>query len=269
MTAIFERVSLAFALCVSLLLPACVGAQPAATPPTAGLTWDSEMKDFTPDAGATNFVFGFAFTNNTKDTIVISGVKPSCGCTAVSTQPLPWSVAPGSNAAISATIDLRGKFGVLMKSITVDSSAGPKALIVKINLPQPPALSTGAGPISDRMRNQLLTQADRQVVFRGDCARCHVEPAKGKMGAELFAAACAICHDTPHRATMVPDLRALNKPTDENYWKVWTMFGKVASLMPGFAQNQGGPLTDAQIDSLAKWLAEGGLTKTAKTAQKQ
>jgi len=85
--------------------------------------------------------------------------------------------------------------------------------------------------------------------------KCHFEPAKGKMSADLYAAACAICHEANPRATMVSNLHALNHPTDYAYWKQWITNGKPGSLMPAFAAQQGGPLTEEQIDSLAKTLA--------------
>lgn len=245
---------------IFVLVTVLVIIAPAFSARAQGLTWDSEMKEFPVKAGATNLEFSFSFTNHSPVPVVITTIKPSCGCTGVRTPPLPWKIEPGGNGVLAATIDLRGKYGTLMKSISVETkNFGPKHLITKIILPDAPA--NGAGPISDRMRNQLLTMADRQVVFRGDCARCHVEPGKDKYGAELYSASCAICHDTPLRATMVPDLRALNKPTDEGYWNIWIRFGKVASLMPGFGKEQNGPLTDKQVESLVKWLADGGLKK--------
>ena len=99
-----------------------------------------------------------------------------------------------------------------------------------------------------------LAMADRQAVFKNDCASCHVAPAVGKKGEQLFAAACSICHEAPHRATMVPDLHALKFTPTKDYWHNWISNGKPGSLMPAFAQAQGGPLTDEQIESLAEYL---------------
>jgi len=108
-----------------------------------------------------------------------------------------------------------------------------------------------------------LALTDRQAVFKGDCAKCHVEPAVGKTGVGLYQAACAICHDSQNRASMVPDLRHLKHPTDREHWIKWTSFGRPGSLMPAFAQSEGGPLTDAQIDSLASYL-DKTITERAK-----
>ena len=55
---------------------------------------------------------------------------------------------------------------------------------------------------------------------------------------------------------MVPNLRALNHPTDREQWKTWVTHGKAGTLMPAFAKAEGGPLTDGQIASLVDYLAE-------------
>src|SRR5206468_12535259 len=96
--------------------------------------------------------------------------------------------------------------------------------------------------------------ADRQTVFKGDCASCHAEKGKGKMGQELYAASCGICHDSAQRATMVPDLRVPRGSRDLSFWQKWIMEGKPGTMMPAFAQLHGGPLTQDQIDSLTVYL---------------
>lgn len=120
----------------------------------------------------------------------------------------------------------------------------------------PPAPTTNA----ERERNLLLAKADRQAVFKGECAKCHAEPALGKTGRELYVAMCGICHDDGHRASVVPDLRALKFMPDAQYWRTWITLGKSGTMMPGFAQAEGGPLTAAQIHSLVIYLGKEFLT---------
>jgi len=166
---------------------------------------------------------------------------------------LPWKVVSGTNGQIPITMNLAGKGGVVFKTITVNTDRGWKVLTVKTTILPPPAT---AMTVADRERNTQLAKADRQAVFKDDCARCHVEPAIGKMGKELFTAACGICHEGEHRATMVPDLHALPHETNAEFWKIWIAHGKVGSLMPAFAQTDGGPLSDQQIASLVDYLAK-------------
>ena len=89
-----------------------------------------------------------------------------------------------------------------------------------------------------------MSKADRQAVFHGECATCHVKPGQGKYGKLLYDADCAICHEGEHRATMVPDLHALKVPTNVEFWQTWISHGKPGSLMPAFSTADGGPLSD-------------------------
>jgi mono/diheme cytochrome c family protein len=109
---------------------------------------------------------------------------------------------------------------------------------------------------ADRQKNQELAKADRQAIFKNDCASCHSEKGKGLFGAALYKADCAICHDAEHRASFVPDIAALNRPPDTNYWLTTIAKGveKPGSLMPAFAQEHGGPLTKEQVDSLVAYM---------------
>ncbi|MDB6121218.1 MAG: hypothetical protein JWQ71_211 [Pedosphaera sp.] len=212
------------------------------------LVWDAVMKELTVTAGQATADFSFCVTNVSDTLVVIDKLNPSCGCTTAKLPSEPWLIAPHTGGHIGITVNLAGKFGTIYKTVTVSSTNAPKTLTVKVNIPENPEMA--------RTRNQEMAKADRQAVFRNDCARCHMEPTKGKEGKELYAAACGICHDAEHRATTVPNLHALNHSTDYNYWKVWITTGKAGSMMPGFAIENGGPLTEAQIASVAKYLSE-------------
>jgi hypothetical protein len=52
----------------------------------------------------------------------------------------------------------------------------------------------------------------------------------------------------------VPDLKNLKHPTNAEHWKKWIASGRVGSMMPAFAKAEGGPLDEAQIDSLVHFL---------------
>jgi mono/diheme cytochrome c family protein len=220
--------------------------------PGSALAWEVETKEYTalPDEWALPFRIGV--TNLAREPVTIYQMRTSCGCTVARLPTLPFTLAPGTNAQLQATMDVRGKFGTVVKTITVESSAGTKLLSLKANLPLP--ASATLAEMNNRSRNQQLAAADRQAVFRGDCAKCHLEPAVGQTGETLYLAACGICHDAEHRASMVPDLLALKTVPTGDYWKQWIETGKTNSLMPAFAKSQGGPLTDAQIESLVGYL---------------
>jgi mono/diheme cytochrome c family protein len=151
-------------------------------------------------------------------------------------------------------MSLAGKSGVVVKTVTVHTDKGSKVLMVKTTIQAPPPDT--AAEAMNRQRNQQIAMTDRQSVFKGDCAKCHVEPLIGKTGKELFTAACGICHEAEHRATMVQDLHQLKVAPNAEYWKFFIVNGKPATLMPAFSQAQGGPLSDAQIATLVDYLVK-------------
>jgi mono/diheme cytochrome c family protein len=125
----------------------------------------------------------------------------------------------------------------------------------------------------ERKAAMLKAAADAQAIFRGDCARCHADKGRNAFGQDLYAADCGICHESSHRESLVPDLHALKQPTDFDYWKTIITLGKPHTMMPAFAAANGGPLSEAQINSLANYLNHTishnlsfGVTNTASAA---
>jgi cytochrome c5 len=225
--------------------PTNVTANPAATP-AHPLVWDAMEKslDVKADDGAAEFVFN---VKNTSDhPVVIDQIRPSCGCTVAEMPSEPWTLAPRASGSFRATIDFRGKTGRVSKALYVNSTAGTQMLGITVNIPEPdPAM---------RLRNQKLAEADRQAVFRGDCAKCHVPPGTAqKTGAELFTTVCGVCHTASSRASMVPDLFEPRELHDAAFWRKWISEGKEQGLMPAFAREKGGPLTREQIESLVQF----------------
>jgi cytochrome c553 len=165
---------------------------------------------------------------------------------------LPWIIPAGTNGQFGLTVNLAGKTGTLFKTVNVKTDKGFKQLILKIII-LPPVIPTQSD--ADRANAMILAKADRQAVFRGDCAACHVKPGNGKYGPTLYAAVCAICHESKNRASMVTDLHNIKTPTNAEFWQTWIAHGKAGSLMPAFSTSDGGPLSDMQISSLAQYLA--------------
>lgn len=213
------------------------------------LHWDSLMKELTPAADAGEAPFIFKVSNPTDQAIVIDHVQTSCGCTVAKLPTQPWVLAPHTNGEISVSVHLAGKSGTIWKTITVFSTNNTqKVLTVKVNLPENPQVM--------RMRNQATAMSNPHAIFEGQCATCHVDKAKGLFGKALYKEACGICHEAEHRASQVPDLHMLPHPTDYAFWKQIISDGKPNTMMPGFSQKKGGPLSDEQIASLAKVLDE-------------
>ncbi|HAV64132.1 MAG TPA: hypothetical protein DCY13_17415 [Verrucomicrobiales bacterium] len=224
-----------------------VNPNPAGT--LTNLLFDQEVKEIKAAPDQFDLDFTFAVTNVSAEPVVVSAVRTSCGCTTANLPPMPWTLAAGDHGSFGIKMDLRGKTGSITKSVMIATDKGNKTIYVRGILPDPSTMTE-----DQRQRNLALARADRQAVFKGECASCHAAPSAGKSGGELYTAACSICHDSTHRNEMVPDLNIAREVRDFEYWKRWIAHGKEGTLMPAFAQEAGGPLNDAQVVSLAHWL---------------
>ena len=257
--------------------PLATESRPSPTIPAdpSALKWDADTKDFNAKPGDVSAPFTFVVTKVSDRDVSITKLRTSCGCTVAQLPSTPYKLDPNANVSLAVTLDLRGKSGTLTKSVTVDTSAGAKTLIVRANLPPAtpaaapvasaavPSLPvasavTQAAPAAEAMEDRAMNiqnaLADRQAIFKGDCARCHLDKGVGKVGAELYLASCGICHEAEHRAAMVPNLKVPRSPRDLAFWQKWIAEGKPATLMPAFAATHGDPLTQEQADSLTVYL---------------
>jgi Protein of unknown function (DUF1573)/Cytochrome C oxidase, cbb3-type, subunit III len=219
--------------------------------PDGILAWDALMKVTEAAADQAQARFTFNLTNVSNGNVAVVSVHPSCGCTTAQLPPMPWLLVPGTNGQINLTVNLAGKSGTLFKTVTIATDKGSKTLTLQIKILPPVVLTLSD---ADRQRGVEMAKADRQAVFKNDCATCHVTPGNGKYGMALYNAVCAVCHEGEHRASMVPNLHELKVPTNDQFWRIWTAHGKPGSLMPAFSTTDGGPLNDLQINSLAAYL---------------
>lgn len=217
------------------------------------LKWDSETQEATVKFGTKEVPFAFRVNNISKESITVTSVRTSCGCTTAKLPEMPWTLAPGAKGTVDAVMNLTGKRGIIQKNVMVITDRGFKTLSVRTNIEEPPASAMGE---NDRLRNLQIAAANRQAVLHGECASCHATPALSKTGAELYQAACTICHEGERRASSVPDLMHLQKPTNAEYWRTWITTSAEGKLMPAFSTEHGGILSAAQIDSLVRYLVD-------------
>jgi mono/diheme cytochrome c family protein len=234
------------------------------------IKFDAETKEHDAKLGDPDAKYTFWLTNVSPSEVLINSVRTSCGCTVAKLPSQPWHIASGSNGPIEVTVNLAGKSGMISKGVTVETSVGIKQLTVKCNIPinTPGALpvqQSGTMGDADRLKNMQQALADRQVVFKNkECATCHAEPAKNKTdGRVLYAGVCATCHNSHHRAAQVPDLRLLKHPTDADYWRQWIAHGRPGSMMPAYAESEGGPLNDQQITALVDFMLKAFPSRAA------
>ena len=236
-----------------LLLCLLCGLPAWAATNAAPLAWDAISKDYTAQPGELAAHLYFAATNVSTQTVVIDSTKTSCGCTAAKMPATPWVLAPGEGGRLGIAVDLRGKTGTFWKTIEVQSTNAAKILTVHITVP-PGTTNTLDPQMADRLWNREVAASDSRAIFRNECARCHFVPATARYAGNLFQAVCANCHESPRRATMVPDLRTLDRDYTPVYWKNIITHGKPGTFMPAFAAAEGGPLDDQQINTLIDFL---------------
>jgi cytochrome c553 len=231
---------------------------PAAVVPMA-LVWTPPSQYYTATNGTIGAKFTFKVKNASKSEYVIDDIKTSCDCTTAGIPSKPWRLAPGETSQLEAIVDLRDRIrgvtssDIVLKDIYVFSTNMTNTLTITITIPAG-LTNTMTQPEMDRIWGQQLTLVDRRAIFQNACANCHLVPAYGKYGENLYHATCGICHDDAHRAPMVPDLRGLKTEIDTNYWRNWITHGKTNTLMPAFLNAEGGPLEAAQVDSLVAYM---------------
>ncbi len=103
------------------------------------ISWDNDKFDF----GEINEEGGkvthkFDFTNTGNEPIVITNVRPSCGCTSSDYTKEP--VAPGSKGYVSATYNPLRRPGKFSKTITVTTNTTPPTAVIRFTgnvIPKP------------------------------------------------------------------------------------------------------------------------------------
>ncbi len=132
-------------------------------------------------------------------------------------------------------------------SVDLSGKRGPVSKTAKVitNDPVRPVITlTVTMSVKDALHARQYSAA---VIFEGQCRDCHVEQGRGKKGFELFRADCFMCHN----AGRSPSITEMSRKTEKELLKA-IREGVEKTTMPGWALNTGGPLSDAEIDSLVK-----------------
>jgi mono/diheme cytochrome c family protein len=181
----------------------------------------------------------------------IMDVETSCGCTVADIS--KHVVAPGDFTRIQVTLDTSIKLGKIRKEITVHSN-DPKR-------PDLPLFVVGEVLPKKVMGHAEidLKSTNRLVLFQGKCATCHVQQGVGKTGKALFVADCAMCHGINAQGNHGSGPSLLGGNYDDEAFRkhihdVIANGSPQSPQMPPFAQSQGGPLTEDEINSLVSFL---------------
>jgi hypothetical protein len=128
-----------FCLVAAILSMRVLAAEPpAGAPESTALRWDADSREYALKPGETTAPFTFVVTNVSNADVTITRLHATCGCTAAKLPSMPYTLGAGSNVAINVEMQLAGKFGLIQKSVMVETSAGAKSLVVRANIPTEP-----------------------------------------------------------------------------------------------------------------------------------
>jgi cytochrome c5 len=177
--------------------------------------------------------------NSSGNTITISRIKTSCGCTSVEFE--KKSVLPGEKIELTFKVQTEHKRGHFKKN----------ARVYYEHIPRPQLIFILGKVLAEEKTEKGHPPKEKGLsLFSKKCVDCHLKPGIGKNGEQLYFADCAFCHGTNRQGGHGPPLKAI-KPE----WYEIISKGKGAS-MPGFAKAHGGPRTEVQLESLLRYLGK-------------
>ena len=94
---------------------------PATVPKQSAIKWEKEMHDFGDIEKGKPVTYEFSFTNTTNETVLITNVKPACGCTAANYTKTP--IKPGEKGMVAATFNAASP-APFQKTVTVMTNEG-------------------------------------------------------------------------------------------------------------------------------------------------
>ena len=220
------------AIAIAIVL-ASSGAAPA-------IRFDSTTHDFGAIPSNLKQDFSWAYHNDGRAPLTIISMTPSCGCTASVAD--PKSVPPGGSGALKITYDPAGQSGDVRKTLTVitNDPTHPRTILT---------ILAKVASTDDEVLPNGHPRFAGQSLLMGSCASCHAAPAEGKSGAALWAAVCALCHGPTDER-----LETFVRSHDDAALTQTITYGTANPKMPGFSSLMGGPLDDAQVASLVKFL---------------
>jgi len=228
--------------CLCLMLSGCKhDPAPQLNAPTETFVSDS-MLVFEPDHVDIGTVkegekaVGFLRVRNAGEVMAnIVSVQTSCGCSVAT--PEQSLLMPGGFTRIKIVVDTFAKQGKAKKWVLLTDDAGHRS----------------KGWVTLHVEANPHLDASARSIFKGKCAACHFDPARGKVkGADIYRAVCAMCHGPGREGVSGPSLRYHH---DRNALLKVIAEGAGSQHMPGFAISRGGPLTGKQLVALAQWLS--------------
>lgn len=127
---------------------------PNADLPLSVIAWDALSKEVALKAGEMEAKYVFNLTNVSSTNVTIRNASASCGCTVAKLPASPWVLTPGTNGQLNVNLNVAGRSGTVIKTVTIHSDAGTKLLSVRAVVPtsQPaiPPPQTAPSPTTDQ-----------------------------------------------------------------------------------------------------------------------
>lgn len=193
----------------------------------------------------------YRFTNTGDKPLKIYSIIPSCGCTHANIDKSMWK--PGKGGMIRVQMDTHGKTGSIQKEILVQSNAVNDPTVELKLMVRVKAHPTG----------KQIMNSGKANLFKGNCRSCHFNPAVGKKGEMLYGSICRTCHGPAavddgmfHPGTRLNVTFLESKTSSELFNLIaWGTPDSIRiNMMPGFLDKAGGPLSNAQVRSLVRYL---------------
>jgi len=127
-----------------------VGAQNLKTKDAPIITFQEESHDFGTIKEGVIGEYTFKFTNSGTQPLILTDVRPSCGCTTPDWSKEP--VAPGKTGLIKVKFNSSGRPGKFNKSITVSSNIPNETKVLFISGVVTPSTETGTDPNQSPVR---------------------------------------------------------------------------------------------------------------------
>jgi len=223
----------------ALALAACrsVGHAPAVAGPR--LVLEHTSHDFGEVTQGKIVEHRFPFSNGGDAELRIEDVSTPCGCTVG--LPDKTDLKPGESSYIDVTYDSAARSGDVERVVTVRS-----------NDPVEPERTLHLHARVDASMHEAFKSGE--TLFGAKCGKCHAVPARddagrARTGQDLYDAVCWFCHGKERQGKTAPALGAYAGAADP-YLDGIISDGRAGTEMPGFAKDQGGPLTPEQIASL-------------------
>ena len=205
---------------------------------------DQRKFDFGKVKEGTELKHSFILKNGGSAKLTLYEAYSTCGCTVPKLA--KNELKPGETTNLDVAVDTAMKQDKVTKTVFV-SSDDPTRPVLPIDLSMDVEnVHTG---MSDLTGTKIFTDQH--------CSSCHVDQGVGLYGKDLFEADCAMCHGIAAKGAVGPALRGpySNKVFAAHIKDVISHGSKTHRSMPGFLGDNGGPLSEKQIESIVKYLS--------------